>query len=142
MGGGARRAQAFARMSTSRLPGGSVSCCIAVIRAACCDSRRGHSKVVYRCAALSKGRVQRAWIQSAQYQIIIEVIQSARTSRGISQRRLSQLVGKPPTFINKIELLERRLDALEFVAIAHALEVPVDELLNAIEKKLPSKLIL
>jgi hypothetical protein len=55
---------------------------------------------------------------------------------------LSQLVGKPPTFINKIELLERRLDALEFVAIAHGLEVPVDELLNAIEKKLLSKLTL
>jgi transcriptional regulator with XRE-family HTH domain len=55
----------------------------------------------------------------------------------MSQRALAQRIGKPPSFINKIELLERRLDVLEFIAIARALDVSPEALLERMQDALP-----
>lgn len=65
-----------------------------------------------------------------------------RTEMAVSQRELAKRLGKPPSFINKIELLERRVDVLEFIAISRALGVEADDLLNKIVAKLPADLTL
>lgn len=77
---------------------------------------------------------------SPDYRAAIAALKDARTNLGISQRELARRLSKPPSFINKIELLERRLDILEFIAIARALEIAPQELLAAIESGLPDEL--
>lgn len=39
----------------------------------------------------------------------------------MTQRELARRLNKPPSFVNKVELFERRLDIVEFASIARAL---------------------
>jgi transcriptional regulator with XRE-family HTH domain len=84
--------------------------------------------------------MQRRWVVSADYRSAIEAIKAARVSAGITQRELARKLGKPPSFPNKIENLERRLDIVEFVAIARALEIAPGALLAKILAVLPPDL--
>lgn len=59
-------------------------------------------------------------------------MRTARTASHVSQRELARRLNKPPSFVNKIELLERRLDILEFIEIARALEIKPNLLLSKI----------
>jgi transcriptional regulator with XRE-family HTH domain len=59
---------------------------------------------------------------------------------GISQRELARRLGKPASFVNKIEQLERRLDILEFIAIANALEIDPLEMMSTVVAALPSQI--
>jgi transcriptional regulator with XRE-family HTH domain len=83
--------------------------------------------------------MQRGWVISPEYRAAIDAIRKVRTERNISQRELARRLGKPPSFVNKIEQLERRLDVLEFVAIARALEIDAPELTRAVAGALPKK---
>lgn len=51
-----------------------------------------------------------------------------RAEHGLTQRALAERIGKPASFIGKVELAERRLDVLDVLALAEALGVPPDEL--------------
>jgi transcriptional regulator with XRE-family HTH domain len=86
--------------------------------------------------------MQRGWVVSPQYRAAIEAITSVRTERGLSQRELARRLGKPPSFVNKVEQLERRLDILEFVAIAHAIGIAPKDLLGAVTAALPERVTL
>jgi transcriptional regulator with XRE-family HTH domain len=77
--------------------------------------------------------MQRGWVVSPDYRAAIEAIRSARTEKGISQRELARRLGKPPSFVNKIELLERRIDIVEFIAVSKALDIEPKTLLVRIE---------
>jgi transcriptional regulator with XRE-family HTH domain len=68
----------------------------------------------------------------------IAAIKAIREERGLSQRELARRLGRPVSFINKFEQLERRLDIEEFIAIAHAMEVAPSELLAAVTTSLPA----
>ena len=81
--------------------------------------------------------MHRGWVVSPAYKEVITGLRSAREAAGVSQRELARRLGKPPSFINKIEKLERRMDVLEFVAIAEAIDHSADTLLAAIRSKLP-----
>ena len=76
--------------------------------------------------------MQRDWVVSTNYRRAIDAIKAAREAQGLSQRELARRLSKPPSFVNKIELLERRLDVLEFIAIARAMEIAPQELLSRI----------
>lgn len=73
---------------------------------------------------------------------MVDALASARRELGISQRELARRVGKPPSFINKIELFERRIDLLEFIVIAEALEQAPGDLIAMLRSKLPASLSL
>ena len=81
--------------------------------------------------------MQRGWVVSADYRTLIDVLSQLRRELGVSQRELARRIGKPPSFINKIELFERRLDILEFIVIAEALDKRPDTLLSALRTNLP-----
>lgn len=76
--------------------------------------------------------MQRDWVVSPAYRTAIAAIKSARTAKGLSQRELARRLGKPPSFVNKIELLERRLDILEFIRLAEAMDLAPRELLDVV----------
>lgn len=81
--------------------------------------------------------MQRGWVVSPDYRAAISTLKEARTGLGISQRELARRLGKPPSFVNKIEQLERRLDILEFIAIAEAMGLKADTLLSRLRETLP-----
>jgi transcriptional regulator with XRE-family HTH domain len=84
--------------------------------------------------------MQRGWVISPEYRSAIEAIKDARQNLGISQRELARRLGKPPSFVNKIEQLERRLDILEFVAIAKAMQIDPQKLLGQVVAALPAEI--
>ena len=50
-----------------------------------------------------------------------ELLVAKRRAAGITQTVLAQRLGKPPSYVAKYELGERRLDVLEFLDIARAI---------------------
>lgn len=72
------------------------------------------------------------------YRSAIETV-TAPVVGGVSQRELGRHLAKHPSFVNKIELLERRLDILEFIAVAKALQIDPAGLLQSIVASLPDQ---
>ena len=81
--------------------------------------------------------MQRGWVVSSDYRSAIAAIKSVREEKGISQRELARRLKKHPSFVNKTEQFERRLDILEFIAIANALDTNATTLLKTILAVLP-----
>lgn len=86
--------------------------------------------------------MQRGWVVSPEYRELIDVIAAFRREIGVSQRELARRLGKPPSFVNKIELFERRLDVLEFIAIAEALGERPGAWLQVLRSNLPEQIAL
>lgn len=87
-----------------------------------------------------KGKGPGAWQSSAAYQTCLVQIVAARKLASLTQRALAEKMGKSPSWIAKIEMKERRLDLVEFIAIARALGLKEADLLKAITAKLPKQL--
>jgi len=85
----------------------------------------------------AKGRGTGTWVTSPAYRKVIEGLREARTAAGLTQRDLAARLKKEPSWVAKIELGERRLDLLEYIAIARALGLKEDELLRKIAHGLP-----
>lgn len=62
-------------------------------------------------------------IYSEQYQQAIRLLRSARQDRGLTQAQLAEALGRPQSFVAKVENGERRLDIIEFAHIAHLLSL-------------------
>ena len=73
------------------------------------------------------------WVSSRSYQAAISILVGARRQAGLTQRDLASRLAKPPSFIAKIETGERRLDIVEFVAIARVLGIPPDTIIGKID---------
>jgi transcriptional regulator with XRE-family HTH domain len=82
----------------------------------------------------------RRWVASPSYRSAIGALVEARQSKGRTQRWLAAAVGKPPSFIAKIENGERRVDLVEFIAIARALGFEPSTLLGSIDGMLADPL--
>lgn len=82
--------------------------------------------------------MQRPWVTSAAYDAAISVVIQARRSRGLSQRALAEALGKPRSFVSKVENKERRLDFVEFVVVAQALGLSPGGLMQSVGEALPS----
>ena len=57
-----------------------------------------------------------ATLHSEGYQRFLTEIRAVRTQAGFSQAVLASRLGKPPSYVAKSELGERRLDVLEMIA--------------------------
>jgi transcriptional regulator with XRE-family HTH domain len=60
-------------------------------------------------------------LKSAEYGRLIEVLVAARHEADIPQQALARKLGRPQSFIAKYEGGERRIDVIEFIAIARAI---------------------
>lgn len=79
----------------------------------------------------------RVWVTSPTYDLVVQTVVALREERGLTQRDLAAKLGKPRSFVSKVETKERRLDVLEFVAVARALETPPERLFANMLAKLP-----
>ena len=78
-------------------------------------------------------------VYSAEYQLIIKILRDARIEKGITQVKLAEALGRPQSFIAKVENGERKLDVVEFALIARLLDVntgPIMERIGRNAKKL------
>ena len=66
------------------------------------------------------------------YRSLIHCLVSARKELGITQQELANKLGLHKQFVSRVELGERRLDAIEFADIADALGLSPGELLNKV----------
>jgi transcriptional regulator with XRE-family HTH domain len=62
--------------------------------------------------------------------LLIEIRQSSK----LTQVQVAQRLHKPQSFVSKYERGERRLDVVEFLEVAKALEVNPSELLTQIDR--------
>jgi transcriptional regulator with XRE-family HTH domain len=79
-------------------------------------------------------------VRSPHYHLVITQLVEARRAANMTQRDLATAIGKPPSFIGKIESGERRLDVVEVIAIARALGRDPGRLLGEIGDLLPEKI--
>jgi transcriptional regulator with XRE-family HTH domain len=61
-----------------------------------------------------------ATLHSEEYQRFLTEIRAMRASAGLTQAALAVQLGKPPSYVAKSELGERRLDVLEMLAWCRA----------------------
>nr|WP_309381375.1 helix-turn-helix transcriptional regulator [Cerasicoccus frondis] len=69
-------------------------------------------------------------IYSVENVILCEMLRSARQQRKLTQTQLAERLGKPQSFIAKVERGERRLDVVEFVKVIESIELSAPHFLQ------------
>lgn len=77
---------------------------------------------------------------SPAYQKFIEILVLARKESGLTQTQLAELVGRKQGYISIIETGVRRLDLIEFCALAKAMGYDPTALFNRVYLALPREL--
>ncbi|MDT3251897.1 helix-turn-helix transcriptional regulator [Serratia sp. root2] len=71
-------------------------------------------------------------VYSTEYQLVIKTLRDARIEKGITQTKLAEALGRPQSFIAKVENGERKLDVVEFAVMARLLGVDAGAVLEKI----------
>lgn len=79
--------------------------------------------------------MERRWVTSQSYKAALDVLIEARRELGLSQRDLADRLGKPRSFVSKVENRERRLDIIEFIGWARALGLEASLLIATVEAR-------
>jgi transcriptional regulator with XRE-family HTH domain len=77
---------------------------------------------------------------SGAHRHIVDVLVAARRRSGLTQEQVAERIGKDQSFMSLIENSQRRVDVLEFFALARAMDADALEMLREIERKLPPEL--
>jgi transcriptional regulator with XRE-family HTH domain len=62
------------------------------------------------------------WVQPKEYKIVGAALAAVRERAGLTQQQLAKLLRKPQSFVSSYENGQRRIDVLEFLRIAEALD--------------------
>lgn len=76
---------------------------------------------------------------SAPYGELLSLLVSARREAGLRQVDLAERLGKPQSFVSKIERGERRLDVVELIVVARAIGVDEIGFLRTVARAVPKK---
>jgi transcriptional regulator with XRE-family HTH domain len=68
------------------------------------------------------------------YRIFREMLIQAREEKDLTQRALSDKLSRPQSFVSKYERGERRLDLIEFLDVADALDIDPLEFIRKLEE--------
>jgi len=71
-----------------------------------------------------------------EHRALCEVLVAARRRAGLTQDSVSKRLKRPQSFVAKFEGGERRLDVIEFIAIAEALDADPVKLLRQLLKRM------
>ncbi len=69
------------------------------------------------------------------YQLFRELLIQHRKDAGITQQILAESLKKPQSFVSKYESGERRLDLVEFLDVAEALQFDKYQFIKILEEK-------
>ena len=62
-------------------------------------------------------------IHSETYRELIGRLAEARAAAGLTQQALADRLGRPQSYVAKVEVFERRLDVIEFLEMARGIGV-------------------
>ena len=79
-------------------------------------------------------------LHTQQYRRLVQELVATRLNSGLSQANLAQCLDRPPSFVAKVELCERRLDAIEFLVWLRAVSSEPELFINALLRELPEKI--
>ena len=65
-------------------------------------------------------------IYTKEYRKVVECLKKARQEAGLKQIEVASILGKPQSYVSKIEQGERRLDVTELKKIADIYKKPLD----------------
>ena len=68
------------------------------------------------------------------YKALIELLVRARHQAGLSQVDLGERIGRPQTFVSKIERGERRIDLVEFLILCSAMGADPHDLVTELQR--------
>ena len=71
-------------------------------------------------------------VRTEAYQFLLSELVRLRQEAGLSQAGLAKLLGKPPSYVGKYELAERRLDIVETIVILKALKTDALATISAV----------
>ena len=71
---------------------------------------------------------------SIQYAKFCDLMIAARKEHGITQADLAQRLGQPQPFVSKYERGDRRIDLVEFLAIARAICADPHEIIRKLDE--------
>ncbi len=71
------------------------------------------------------------------YASLLETLIALRKERGVTQTQLAERLGKPQSFVSKVEQGARRLDVIEFYAICRAMETDPEAVFGLLVRNLP-----
>jgi len=74
-------------------------------------------------------------IHSLEHQKLRELLVAARRKAGLTQHEVAERLGRPQSFVAKVEGGERRLDVVEFVDLVRALGADPVKLLRKLVAK-------
>lgn len=63
----------------------------------------------------------------------------ARTAAGLTQADLAKKLGRLQSFVSKYERGERRLDVIEFLEVAHALDIDPSDFIRRLDQTTTTK---
>lgn len=69
-------------------------------------------------------------VYSIEYQMVIKALREARVAGHITQEELGKVLGRPQSFIAKVENGERRLDIVEFVHLCRLVGIDPVSIIN------------
>lgn len=69
------------------------------------------------------------------YRRLRDLLTQAREAAGMTQAEVAERIGRPQSFVSKVETGERRLDVVEFVEFAEAIGADPLRLLSDIRRE-------
>lgn len=60
-------------------------------------------------------------IYDKSYRELVDALKMARKDAGITQQQVADALGKPQSYVAKVEGFERRLDVIEFIEFARCI---------------------
>ena len=89
-------------------------------------------------------------LHSTRYRRFLQLLVEARQASGLSQQAVADKLGRPQSFLSKCESGERRVDLVEFLALAEIIGIDapafVDQLVvetgaakRSLKRRLPAK---
>ena len=77
-------------------------------------------------------------IHDPKYTIFREMLTTARTEQGLLQSHVAERLGKNQSFVSKYERGERRLDMPEFIEVADALGINIENFIARYKLRIDS----
>ena len=74
-------------------------------------------------------------IHSPEHQVLRELLIAARRKAGLTQHEVAERLGRPQSFVAKVEGGERRLDVIEFITLVRALGADPVRLLRKLSEE-------
>lgn len=71
-----------------------------------------------------------------QYGNFLSTVIAARKNAGLTQNDIARRLGRPQSFVSKYERGERRLDVIEFIAIAQVIGMSASDVIKELERQL------